>query len=453
MSGALLVCCFIGLCAAAGSPGSSHPRIGNIHGNQRYNRDNRSQDTIQANLYSTNNNNQELPPSTTTTKVPEYAFVLGTIGKAIRVANSSNGLALELFKRVADHDNVFFAPFAISTVLSMAYQGSAGRTAEEMAKVLGYEHSKDLKQFLLDGFKSARSLVNEETGTNELIDVNTMLIDSKIKILPEIKGKLENYYGVSVQEVNFQRSATLKVLDTLVTLKTKGHIKNAFGDHEVLPNTIMILANVIFFKGVWAKQFDPKNTIKGIFLNEGQKAYAKEVDFMTMLDYYQYAYYPKLKLSALDVPYTGYQMRMTILLPDDPSRMGSILDNINTDDVRQIVLEMEPALVEVILPLFKISSRLNLKEYLQKLGMRSGFNQGIAELPYFTADDSLHINEFVHQAVIEVNEQGTLAAASTAAAHATRSRVVKFHATSPFLFIIRDSRTGLFLFVGKVSKL
>ncbi|OQR75423.1 serpin B10-like, partial [Tropilaelaps mercedesae] len=317
----------------------------------------------------------------------------------------------------------------------------------------GYEHSKDLKQFLLDGFKSTRALIKEQNGQNELIDVNTILVDYKVKVLPEIKSRLEEFYGASVEEVNFQRADTLKLLDSLVEVKTQGHIKKAFGDREVPPNTVMVLANVIFFRGVWEKQFDPKNTVKGIFLNGGQKTNAKEVDFMTMLDYQHYSYYPKLKLAAIDLPYTGYQMRMTLLLPDEPSLMGTIIGNIKVDDIRDIILDMEPALVEIQLPRFKISSQLNLKEYLQKLGMRAGFDQSVAELPYFTGDDSLYINEFVHQAVIEVNEQGTIASASTAASHATRSKVVKFHANNPFIFIIRDSRTGLILFVGKVSKL
>jgi len=256
-----------------------------------------------------------------------------------------------------------------------------------------------------------------------------------------------------VEVANFQRANSLKLLDTLVELKTKGHIKNAFADKEISPNTVMILANIIYFKGVWAKKFDPKLTVKDKFLNQGIQAYAKETDFMTMIEYQRYTYYPKLKLSAIDLPYTGLQFTMTILLPDTPSQLGQIEDRLQVEDIQAIILDMEPTLVEVMLPKFKISTQLDLKKYLMKLGMRKAFSEADAEFPYFTGDDSLHINEFVHQTVIEVNESGTVAAAATAAAHATRSRVVKFHAKHPFMFAIRDTRTNLVLFFGKVATL
>lgn len=379
----------------------------------------------------------------------QFASVFKTIGPAIRTANSSNRLALELFRRVSGEQNVFIAPFSISTVLSMAYQGAAGRTAEEMANVLGYSNdSKDLKSYLLDGFKSTRLLISEDTGQNELIDVNTILVDANIKVLPDIKQKLQEHYGASVEEVNFQRASTLKLLDDLVAVKTKGYIQKAFGNREIPPNTIMVLANIIYFKGVWDKQFDPKQTEKGTFLNGGQSAYAKETDFMTMTDYAHYAYYPKLKLSALDLAYTGLQLRMTILLPDDPSHLGQIEDSLKIEHIQEIILDMEPTLVEIKLPKFKITSQLDLKSYLQKMGMNRAFSQNDSEMPHFTGKEILYINEFVHQTVIEVNEQGTVAAAATAAAHGTRARVVKFHAKHPFLFFIRDSRTGLVLFMG-----
>ncbi|OQR77486.1 serpin B8-like [Tropilaelaps mercedesae] len=123
MNAILLGCCFLGLSAAAGPPRTS------------------IRPATPANVHNSNkgNNSQGL----STTKAPEYDFVFAALGKAIRAANSSNNLALELFKRVVNQDNVFIAPFSVSTVLSMAYQGSAGRTAEEMAKVLGVvvEHS------------------------------------------------------------------------------------------------------------------------------------------------------------------------------------------------------------------------------------------------------------------------------------------------------------------------
>ncbi|XP_028966387.1 leukocyte elastase inhibitor [Galendromus occidentalis] len=384
---------------------------------------------------------------------PEYDFLLRSIGNAIRVSNSSNGLALDLFKRVSDQYNVFIAPFSISTVLAMTYQGAAGRSAEELARVMGYSHTKDLRQSLLDGFKSARTLISQETGQNDLIDLNMMQVDARLKILPEMKQKLTTYFGTNVEEVNFARADTLKILDTLVAVKTKGNIKKAFGDKEIPPNTVMVLANIIYFKGIWEKQFDAKNTVRGTFFNEGQKAYAKEVDMMRMLDYFQYAYYPKLRLQALDLGYKGYQLRMLILLPDDASKMGSIIDNLKVDDLTEIVLALEPQLVEIELPKFRVSSQLNMKEYLQKMSMRAPFDPNQAELPYFTGYDNLYINEFWHQAVIDVNEQGTTAAATTVAAHATRAKFVKFQANEPFIFLIRDSRTNLIIFAGKVSRL
>ena len=149
------------------------------------------------------------------------------------MANASNGLALDLFKRVSDQYNVFIAPFSISTVLAMTYQGAAGRSAEELARVMGefqtrpyrifltalprgwrevnsqsmsfsagYSHTKELRQSILDGFKSARALISQETGQNDLIDLNMMQVDARLKILPEMKQRLMNYFGTNIDEVS-----------------------------------------------------------------------------------------------------------------------------------------------------------------------------------------------------------------------------------------------------------
>jgi serpin B len=215
-----------------------------------------------------------------------------------------------------------------------------------------------------------------------------------------------------------------------------------------------VLVNAIYFKGDWALPFDEKQTKQEQFY-PGQ-AEPVLVPMMTVKDDFRYGDTPLLQV--LELPYAGRDLSMLVLLPKERTGLGDLEQSLNLENLKQWTRALRSREVQVFLPKFKLESEFDLKSTLQRLGIRDAFDARRADLSGMDGRPHwLSIGTAVHKAYIEVNEEGTEAAAATAIGiRATsiapvRPQPVVFRADHPFVYVIRDNRTQSILFMGKVT--
>ncbi|XP_013784561.1 serpin B10-like [Limulus polyphemus] len=333
----------------------------------------------------------------------------------------------------------------------MAYLGAAGVTAREMENALGYRASGIEGESVHKGFKTEQSRLNSIQEKYELSSINAALIQNGYTISQSYIDGLEQYYKSAIKEVNFTDSVSvLEWANAWGYWASHSKINNLLS--EKLPETTkMILLNGVYFKGKWLKPFDPKNTREEVFTNEN----GQEVVIPVMHGTFNtpYAEYAHLSTYAISFPYVDEDMSMIVLLPSEISDLKSLEKGLTTAILDDILSQMETQVVKVGLPKFELNDNRNLKKSLKSLGMESTFTEINADFSGITGNRDLYLEEVLHQAVIQVNEEGTTAAANTVIQLDNRRKSLELIINRPFLFLIRDNRSGLILFLGRVAQL
>jgi serpin B len=218
--------------------------------------------------------------------------------------------------------------------------------------------------------------------------------------------------------------------------------------------TRLVLTNAVYFKGKWVKEFVPQQTKQEPFTPETGPAISTPL-------MHQSLYTPYAELSdaqVLELPYktagTGPRLVMDLILPKDPAGLAAVERNLGSGGVAQYVGSFSQSLVNVTLPRFKLSWTKSLNEPLKLLGMRKAFHGSAADFSGLARGEKLYIDLVQHEAVVEVNEEGTKAAAVTAGVAAAISLPMPsvFRADRPFLFLLRDAESGLVLFLGRLAR-
>ena len=214
----------------------------------------------------------------------------------------------------------------------------------------------------------------------------------------------------------------------------------------------MILVNAIYFKGDWAKKFDAKDTKKEKFYRSDGSSV--DVDMMNMEKEFSMDYIRELKTKVLELPYKGGSLSMFILLPDDKDGLVKLESGLTADHLAN--LQHNPLSdddIMVALPRLKLMESASLGETLSNMGMPEVFSEGTADLSKMGGTRNLYVSKVIHKACIEVNEEGSEAAAATAVSIVCYSlrMGMEFRADHPFLFIIRCNSTKSVLFMGKME--
>uniref|UniRef100_A0A8C8VRA6 Serpin B10 n=1 Tax=Pelusios castaneus TaxID=367368 RepID=A0A8C8VRA6_9SAUR len=262
---------------------------------------------------------------------------------------------------------------------------------------------------------------------------------------------VKKYYHAEPQTVNFKNAAeqVRKEINSWVEKQTEGKIQNLLPEDAVDANTALVLVNAIYFKGKWEKRFLNENTTENPF--RLSKTKTKPVQMMFLKDTFPMYYLETMKVQIAELPYVNNDLSMLILLPDD-------IDDKSTE--RELTYEklskwtspemMEKIKVEMFLPRFKLQESYNLKPTLISMGMQDAFNQRKANLTGMSQKNNLFVSQAFHKSFVEVNEEGTEAAASTGVVIEVRSsNAVKFKADHPFLFFIRHNQSKSILFFGR----
>jgi serpin B len=381
------------------------------------------------------------------------------------IVEGNNKFALELFAKLQNSKgNLFFSPYSISTALAMTCAGARSQTESQMADVLHFPISDsrrtdsesksllDRQQFAADFGKIIKGL-NErgQKGAYTLTIANALWGQKGYGFLEGFLKLVENYDG-QLNEVDFQRVAETarNTINAWVEKKTNGKIKNLIGPGVLDSMTRLVLTNAIYFKGNWARQFEKKRTQDAPFtLADGQKT---NVPMMNQKA--EFGYMETDTFQALEMPYVDDELSMVILLPKKSNALDEFEKTLTPDNLSQWLAKIYKQEVIVFVPKFKMTSQFSLASVLQSMGMTDAFSSN-ADFSGMDGKRDLFISAVIHKAYVDVNEEGTEAAAATGVVMRLTSigpnPIPVFRADHPFLFLIRDNLTGSILFIGRVA--
>ena len=356
-------------------------------------------------------------------------------------SESINQFTSDLYQTLSagNEDNLFLSPYSISTALAMVYGGARGETESQMENVL-YFGGQGATHPALSYLRTTLNGIQTK-GHVELSVDNSLWPQKDYTFLPDYLAMTTEFYGSKIEPVDYMTDTegARQKINGWVEDQTNDRIKDLIPKGMLDRMTRLVLANAIYFKGNWARQFKAEHTRPSLFrLADGTTT---NVPMMSQTADFKLAHTPDFQ--ALELPYEGGDLSMLILLPSKSNKLPEF--NLETLDELQFN-EME---VMVQLPKFKLESSFELGDTLAALGMPLAFS-GEADFSGMAGTKNLYISDVVHKAFVEVNEEGTEAAAATAVGMRATSMPPMFEANHPFLFLIRENLTGTFLFIGRV---
>jgi serpin B len=375
-----------------------------------------------------------------------------------------NEFAFDMYKEVAKKEkgNIFISPFNIYSALAMTYGGARGKTAEEMEKALHIppELLKDDGRRLHAAMaRLTRALNAEKTPDGKpvgyaLAAANSLWAQKGYPFRKEYFALTREAYGAEPQEVDFIREplAAVEKANAWVSDKTREKIPKLLPRDFVDSNTRLVLASAIYFKGDWARQFDRGRTVEAPFHVTGQKS----VNVPMMSQTGEFPCQRGASYSAICMPYVGGNLTMEVYLPDK---------GVDTAELVQLLGRSAPGgrdanswrdgEFDLYFPRFKSACKLDLIPLLTEMGVRGAFLpdadfSGMAETGMLEGE-RLYVGRALHGALVDVNEEGTEAAGATAVEMTQYFSPPQFLADRPFIFLIRDDRSGCVLFLGRLS--
>ncbi len=366
------------------------------------------------------------------------------------VVRGNNRFAFELYARLKEEEgNLFLSPHSISTALSMTYAGARGNTQLQMADVLHF----DLPQKRLHpamGDLIARLNARGKEGDYELTIANALWGQKGYTFLEGFLEITRTNYGAGLKEVDFGKAAedARKTINTWVEKETMDKIKDLIKPGILTPLTRLVLTNAIYFKGDWASQFDEQNTKDAPF----HIGIDNTVQVPMMYQKAKFRYMETDKFQAIELLYINDELSMVVLLPKKIDGLSELENALDEDSLNKYLSNFRSREVRVYLPKFKVTSEFGLGGVLASMGMPGVFSLPPADFSGMTGERDLFISAVVHKAFVDVNEEGTEAAAATGVGMQITAVMPTsiFRADHPFLFLIRDTSSSAILFLGRL---
>lgn len=368
-----------------------------------------------------------------------------------QVINAYNTTGLQLYRELGQKPgNIVISPYSIGTAMSMALAGARGGTEREMAGALNFSIPRErvdaANSGVLDAMDRYRQGQNVELLTANALCLTThgdLVQDAYIKLLRD-KYRAELFSAQDIGPIN-----------AWVSEKTHNKIDRIL--EQLHPNSVCVLLNAVYFKGLWSEQFDKKLTRReSFFTTDDGKALS--VPMMRRKGKYALSEYDDF--TALSMPYKDHSLSMVIILPKERTGLAKVEKKLSSETVQSVLSDLEkrlPAEVALSLPRFKTEFEADVIPAFKALGMELAFSDTKADFGGITGHDNkpgeIWINQIRHKAFLEVNEEGSEAAAATAVEFATRSASLstQFKADHPFMFLLAERSTGAVLFMGRVN--
>ena len=378
------------------------------------------------------------------------------LGDMRTLAEGANAFAFEMYDQLsgasANKGNFAYSPASISTALAMTFAGARGETAQQMADVMHFELPPAQ---LHAAYEAQLTAWNDPARTAyELAVVNRLFGEQSSKFHDAFVQLTGDRYGAPLEAVDFigaPEQARVRI-NAWVAEQTRKRIDNLLPPGSIESLTRLVLTNAVYFKGKWKTEFDKKATSPGPFHRGGGGPVS--VPMMRMTADFAYARHPDV--TVMRMPYAGDELAMDVFVPNERDGIAELEAALDDKQVQTWLAALSTTEVEVTLPRLKIDppEPISLSNALTALGM---------ELPFVPAADfsamadisPLYIDDVFHKAFVELNEEGTEAAAATAVVMKTESAMMsepaRLTADRPFVFMIRDLRSGAILFAGRVA--
>ncbi|KOC62891.1 Neuroserpin [Habropoda laboriosa] len=362
------------------------------------------------------------------------------------VSESTNQFSSSFFKSVAEEksDNLIMSPLSAAVVLAMAAYGARGETENQFRKLL---HLPSPDSFGTSGYQMLIDNLNN-VEENKLVLANKVFSAEQFGIKRSYKDLTENYFRSVTQLVNFSKSEeAANIINTWVEQTTNNLIKNLISPGDVDSTTSLVLVNAVYFKGQWKNKFNPRLTHDMPF--HINKNTVKNIPTMYRQGTYNYGEIPDMNAKFIEIPYKGDELSIVIILPNEIDGLAAVEKKLENSSISEILRHGFSRDVNLYLPKFKVESTIPLNSILQKMGLTDAFTtranfSGIA-------DARLLISKVIQKAFIEVNEEGSEAAAATGLSVRPLSsfwsppKPIEFCVNRPFLSIVKYYNVILFI--------
>ncbi|PWR72524.1 serpin family protein [Methanospirillum lacunae] len=376
-------------------------------------------------------------------------------GSSQSIVDANNRFACELYLNISHNPgysgkNIFFSPYTITSAGALTYEGARGRTAKEIRDIFHFPVSDTV---LREGYTG----MDLNSSGSTLYMANGLWANQRFPFLPEYLTISNQYYGANIMNLDFANKSgeSRDIINTWIASRTENKIQNLLSSSSVNPATRLIITNSIYFKGSWETRFN--KGVEQVFRIEPHKGV--KVQMMERTDSKpKYQYTDTGDVQVLDIPYVSgdkSQMSMLILLPKGDSIFAA--EHLLTmENISSIVHAMEPKEVKIYFPKYRIETEYQLPDLLKKMGMVTPFTR-YADFSGMIGKQDIFIDNIIHKAFIEVNEEGTEAASTTVtslnglynAEYIPETSVI-FNVDHPFIFLICDHKSGIILFIGQV---
>lgn len=378
----------------------------------------------------------------------------------VALSNSINRFATDAYGNLsAQHaeGNLLLSPFSIASVLAMILTGARGTTAGQLADVL---HLDELGDRLRNEYLSIRTLHErlDAFDTTDFRVANGLWGHSTCEFVESFRADVRDVFGGVIRDADFRIDAesVRREVNDWVAQITNGRIRKILEPDTITELTRFIVVNALYFQDAWLDEFDPENTTDELFtLLDGQKIETQTMHQMKHFDYVETS-----EEQVLRIPYNS-GFNMTVVLTKKVNGIAGLETKLRTGAERPWERPMQSREVVLAFPKFRIETKAEVSSWLKNIGVTEIFDPSKADLSGMAThasaerSDPLFFEDIFHQTVIRVDETGTEAAAATAGmgmtAASSPAKPVIFTADHPFLFLIRTSKTGLILFMGRVT--
>lgn len=364
----------------------------------------------------------------------------------------NNDFGLRLFRKTVGMDSRVVSPLSVTYLMGMLANGSAGQTQQEILRTLGWTGGNAGQNALEEANELACMMMQSFAHKDKAVTVdvaNYVAVNKQMSLKDGFQRTVKDYYGAGVEALDFSTQKSAKQINKWCADQTRGMIPSIID--EVSPQDLSYLLNAIYFCGTWADKFDKQDTRLEPF--RGYTRDIKRVDMMHRND--EYFYTSQDKFDAVQLPYGDGSFRMTVLLPHNDSSVDAMLDGLTAKKLDQVRADMTRCKVDLKLPRFTTETKIQLNDVVSALGAPTLFTSS-ADFSGL-ANGNFYVSKMLQKAKIEVSEEGTKAAAVTAAMVAMTSlnpegpRRVSFHADHPFVYLISEAQTGAILFIGQYA--
>jgi serine protease inhibitor len=369
-----------------------------------------------------------------------------------KVIEASNTFGFDIFREILSDEptgkNIFISPTSISLALGMTLNGANNATEDSMAYALRVD------QLTAEQINSTyRDLINGLTSVDEKVILsiaNSIWYRMGFSVESGFLAINSEYYNAEVAALDFDSPDAVNTINDWVSEQTNDRIPSILD--QIDPDQIMFLINAIYFKGIWTKEFNPESTYDGNFqLNDGTNKTVRTMSFEEEIGYFENDIF-----QACELNYGRGNYSMVILLPKSRASIEAVTEMLNAENWTGWMQSFVQQKVKLTLPKFTFSYEKKLNDILSLMGMGVAFDPDNADFTGINADGGLYIDFVKHKTFVEVNEEGTEAAAVTIVGVGLTSfnpdGPVEMYVNHPFVFAIREKTTGAIVFMGKVAE-